>query len=269
VTDPDPDPDPDHVPTVRKIASNFLYRTVGAVEQLWRYPVSSLGGEPMSSLDVRLGGVQGDRDFVLVDSSSGEVAAPETTPRWRKCVLLTARTNSSDQVLVSSSNWEFEVQDPALDKALSEFMGFACGVRRVGYPTGDGRGARRFGTRYKVSPLHILTTRNLSNLQTEAPDSMINVRRFRPNLVVRSSEFEDDWIGKPLAAGTFSGVITEGTKRCGMTMIAQQGIDEDPNILRTIVRHHGRKFGVYSGVTCEGTVSLDDDVIVASSYSPN
>jgi uncharacterized protein YcbX len=50
------------------------------VQQLWRYPVSSLGGERLSRLAITGGGVHGDREYVLVDVATGEVAAPETTP---------------------------------------------------------------------------------------------------------------------------------------------------------------------------------------------
>ncbi len=50
---------------------------LGRVKRLWRYPVSSLAGEPMSALAVGRGGADGDRLYGLVDAASGEVAAPD------------------------------------------------------------------------------------------------------------------------------------------------------------------------------------------------
>jgi uncharacterized protein YcbX len=244
-------------------------RQVGIVQQLWRYPVSSLGGERVSHLGIAQGGVGGDREFVLVDTATGEVAAPETTPRWRRCVFLAARSVQSHQVLVSSLAWELEVGDAALDQALSEFMGFHCGIRPVGRSDDHDSRPVHYARRYEVSPLHVLTTSNLANLQAAVPNSFIDVRRFRPNVVIDSVELEDRWVGDELEAGSYSGTVIEATKRCGMTMLAQPGVDEDPDVLRAVVRGHGRRFGVYAGVTRKGTISVGDTAYVTTPEPSN
>jgi uncharacterized protein YcbX len=251
---------------VRATSAN---RYVGTVQQLWRYPVSSLGGERLSRLAITGGGVHGDREYVLVDVATGEVAAPETTPRWRRCVLLAARSLQSHQVLVSSANWEFKVGDAALDQAVSEFMGFPCGIRRVGSSDDPSSLNGHYAPRYEISPLHVLTTSNLASLQAAVPDSAVDVRRFRPNLVIDSIELEDTWVGDKLETGSYSGTVIEATKRCGMTMIAQPGVDEDPDVLRAVVRGRGRRFGVYADVTREGGVCVGDAVYVAASELSN
>jgi len=255
----------DAIVTELNIRAPSANRYVGTVQQLWRYPVSSLGGERLSRLAITGGGVRSDREYVLVDVATGEVAAPETTLRWRRCVLLAARSLQSRQALVSSADWEFEVGDAALDHALSEFMGFPCGIRRVGDSDDSISSTGQYASRYKVSPLHILTTPNLANLQAAVPGSVIDVRRFRPNLVIDGIELEDTWVGDELEAGSYSGTVVEVTKRCGMTMLAQPGVSEDPDILRSIVRGRGRRFGVYAGVTREGEVCVGDAVYVAAS----
>lgn len=55
------------------------------------------------------------------------------------------------------------------------------------------------------------------------------------------------------------GNITERTKRCGMTMVAQPGLPEEPEILRTIVRQRARCLGVYVSVARAGRLSVDDE----------
>ena len=66
-------------------------RQIGTVAQLWRYPVSSVGGERLEHAELSETGVGGDRRWCLVDTSSGEVAAPERRRRWRSSTLLLAR----------------------------------------------------------------------------------------------------------------------------------------------------------------------------------
>jgi len=51
---------------------------------------------------------------------------------------------------------------------------------------------------------------------------------------------------------------TEETKRCGLTLIAQPGFKEEPEILRNVVRHNRRNFGIYCAVSTPGTIAVGD-----------
>lgn len=64
-------------------------RQIGRVAEIWRYPVSSLGGEPLDTVAVSPGGLASDRRFGLFDRSNERAAAPEQEPRWRPALLLT------------------------------------------------------------------------------------------------------------------------------------------------------------------------------------
>ena len=48
---------------------------LGQVAALWRYPVSSLAGQPMRELFLGPGGAEGDRVYGLFDVASGVEAA--------------------------------------------------------------------------------------------------------------------------------------------------------------------------------------------------
>jgi uncharacterized protein YcbX len=41
------------------------------VAQLWRYPVKGMRGERLPALDVRAGGVEGDRRWLVIDTATG------------------------------------------------------------------------------------------------------------------------------------------------------------------------------------------------------
>jgi hypothetical protein len=89
---------------------------------------------------------------------------------------------------------------------------------------------------------------------------VVDVIRFRPSFVVRGSAFEDCWIGDQLEAGRFKSVVNQRTTR---------GIDEVSSILRTVARHRGRRLRVYVGLAWEGSISIGDDILVASSDPSN
>ncbi|WP_164844744.1 MOSC N-terminal beta barrel domain-containing protein [Brucella pituitosa] len=54
-----------------------LCEKIGRVREVWRYPVSSLGGETLASITVSPEGIAGDRRFALFDPETGLAAAPE------------------------------------------------------------------------------------------------------------------------------------------------------------------------------------------------
>jgi uncharacterized protein YcbX len=50
---------------------------VGRVAEIWRYPVSSVGGERITRAELSAVGMEGDRQFGLIDTETGKPAAPE------------------------------------------------------------------------------------------------------------------------------------------------------------------------------------------------
>jgi len=79
--------------------------------------------------------------------------------------------------------------------------------------------------RYAPSALHILTTASLHKLSQLGSVGQTDRRRFRPSILIESDEtnvfLENDWIGRTLHIGDICTTVLEGTKRCGMTLIAQ------------------------------------------------
>lgn len=60
-----------------------MTRTVGTVEDIWRYPVKSLGGERLTSVDVETRGLAGDRQRAVRDADGG-FGSGKTTRRFRR-----------------------------------------------------------------------------------------------------------------------------------------------------------------------------------------
>lgn len=68
---------------------------------------------------------------------------------------------------------------------------------------------------------------------------------------------ESGWLGRRLSIGDVELTVSEPCRRCGFTVIAQDGFDHDPGILRTLVKHNSHNIGVYCTVERAGVVGLD------------
>jgi uncharacterized protein YcbX len=234
---------------------------LGAVQELWRYPVASVGGEQVNEIDVGLNRIKGDREFLLTDLVSGEVAAPEKLSRWRPALHLSASWEMGG--VIEGPSWSHSFSDQTLDDVLSRHFGFTCGLRREGTELETQNGSVTVRARYEVSPLHIISAVAIRELEAHLPSSRLDVRRFRPNIVVDTNFRDDEVVGRKFDVGLTRGVVTEATKRCGMTMVAQIGLPEDPDILRTILRKRNRCLGVYATVSEGTSISIGDAFALA------
>ncbi len=123
------------------------------------------------------------------------------------------------------------------------------------------------GTYFDVFPLHILTTASLDELGRRNPASVIDVRRFRPNIFVETRRdltgfVEAGWSGRTLTIGNVRIKLEMPCMRCVMPTLEQEGLPKDPSVLRTIVREAGQNFGSYATALRGGRVAVGDDVLI-------
>jgi uncharacterized protein YcbX len=238
---------------------------VGRVAEIWRYPVSSVGGECVASAELSALGVSGDRQFGLIDTVTNIPAAPEKDHRWRKALHLKARSVPGDlPEIVFPNGHAFAVNEPSLNRVLSDYFGFAAGIAtyahtgRVDFPL------TRYRNRHFAA--HLLTRTSLQHLAKLGNVEAIDSRRFRPTFLIELSNgsgfIEREWIGCRLRLGGIDLTTQEETKRCGMTFISQSGIAEDPEILRNILRHNKRNLGIYCSIDNVGTINVGDEFFI-------
>lgn len=121
------------------------------------------------------------------------------------------------------------------------------------------------GTYFDAFPLHVVTTASLGDLARIAPDSVVDVRRFRPNLVVRAEPGDEPfperrWVGRRLAVGEVELDIVTGCPRCVVITRDSPGLPADRALMRTVVKEAGQDIGVYATVARAGTVRVGDEV---------
>lgn len=237
--------------------------TLGTVTELWRYPASSLAGERLDTISVGPETIDGDRLFGLVDASDNEIARPDRAAKWHKVPRIRTRLSETRQLEIATpdSDW-LAAPGAESDRAVSAYLGFEASIRpfRREDAASDYAGLLT-EERYRKAPVHLLTTASLARLKALHPEGVADPRRFRPNIVVDMAAVEGafpetEWIGRKLAIGDLLLTISEPCRRCGFTIIGQDGFDNDPAILRNLVRHNAHNLGVYCTVDQPARVEI-------------
>ena len=121
------------------------------------------------------------------------------------------------------------------------------------------------GTYFDAMPLSLATTTALGSLQATVPDSLIDARRFRKNVIVAGApgaegfpEFE--WVGRRLQLGEVTCEVTVRIPRCVMVNLPQAELPHDGSVLKTLAARTGMDFGVYLRVIEPGRISEGDEV---------
>jgi uncharacterized protein YcbX len=228
--------------------------------------VSSLGGERVTSTIVSVDGIVNDRRFTLIDAETGAPAAPEKHVRWRKALHLEARWGTGKMPTIAFPDGAcFTVTDGALNAMLSDYFEFAVEVAAHG-PVEGHPDFPRTEYRHAHFPMHVLTTASLQRLAELREVEAVDVRRFRPTVLIDTGEasgfVEKQWVGRSLRVGAVTVQALEETTRCGMTFVAQPGVEDDPEILRTILRNNKRHLGINCNVAGAGFLHEGDEVFV-------
>lgn len=223
----------------------------GKVESLWRYPVKSLIGEKLENIDIDVRGVSGDRAYAI-SNPDGKFGSGKDTRRFTRMDGLFSMSAESLENGVSIKFPDDTVltdKDPSMNSKLSQTLGQSVTLTKEGEVPHFDDGA-----------IHILTTSSLSLLEELLPNSGIDSRRFRPNIVIDSRYIDQDLVGKTVQIGETLLEITHKTERCRMITIAQKGLENRPEIFKSVSQQFGLDFGVYAKVLSTGTVSIGEQV---------
>ena len=275
------------------MASAPLVEPVGSVASVWRYPVKSMLGEEVTAADVNARGLSGDRAYALVDGSDGKVASAKNPRKWPQLFRFRAALMDLPQsgsrrppVRITMPDGRVMMSDePELPETLSDLLGRTVTVQSsTGFPRTaraeeywpdvEGLDLRDTvtdfelpeGTFFDAAVLHLLTTATLDRLGALYPEGRFDSRRFRPNVVVATSEHvrgfaENAWTGRVVHIGADIRLrVTGPCGRCVMTTLAQGDLPKDSGILRTAARHNELHVGVYAAVLRGGRIRRGDAV---------
>lgn len=227
------------------------------VEQIWRYPVKSMGGERIESTGADGNGVHGDRVWAVQDAA-GKLGSGKNSRRFTRLLGLlglTARYEDLGEppIVTGGDGTDYPVATGAADEYLRPLAGKRVWVRRdTGIVHFDG------------VPLTLVGTATLEWLAAQLPSVQVEARRLRPNLVVRTAEpFEEEaWLDRPVQIGTAQVVFEVILPRCVMVGMAQPGLARSNTVLKRIAARTDNPLGMAIGgrVTKPGTISVGDPV---------
>jgi uncharacterized protein YcbX len=215
------------------------------VAAIWRYPVKSMAGERLSSAHLTRAGFVGDR-VVQVYDRRGRIVTARTFPRLLR---LRATLGPDGEPLVDGLPWN------SPDVAARVEAAVAPGARLARF---DGP------ERFDILPLLICTDGAVSMFGRD-------VRRLRPNILIAGVDGagERQWPGATLRLPHAEIAIADLRGRCVMTTYDPVSGDQDPDVLRDIVRRFGGRLCLNAAVRGPGQVDEGDPVEFLSNATPH
>ncbi len=278
------------------------------VSQLWRYPVKSMMGSQVDTVEVDSLGIVGDRTWATRDLERGGIRGAK---KIGGLMQLAARDLDGDHVEVTLPDGSVVTTLGAdVDTRVSAAIGQQVRLERLrppddlehyrrGGPDSDdvmeeirGMFGRDIdeplpdlsifpaeltefesppGTYYDAFPLLVITESALRAIATALPGSNVDVRRFRPSIVIDTGPDdtghpEFGWTGATATIGSAATAIDFGhpCPRCVMvTREIDSEVPTDRAVLRHIVRDLDQNFGVYASIRTPGSIRVGDAVTFA------
>jgi len=232
------------------------------VSEIWRYPVKSMGGEPVSVATVTDLGVLGDRAWGIFDVETGTVLTARRTPEM---LFASAALTGADVSLTLPDGTELSSADETCDQQLSAWLGQPVELRAAGAEGGT----------YEV-PLDFENDENwvswqgpggawhdskASRISLVSRDTMRDwdPRRFRANVILDGAG-ENDLVGIHINLGTTELAVMKPIDRCVIVSRPQPGIDRDLDVLRTINAERETFLAIGALVVTEGRIAQGDTI---------
>jgi uncharacterized protein YcbX len=228
---------------------------VGTVRALFRYPVKSMAAEELATATLGWHGLEGDRRFAFVREGDASGFPWLTASKLQSMVLYRPSGSGTQPTHVTTPDGvALAIDSDALREELTAKHG--VNVRLMFLKDGI----------FDDAPLSVITTPTLQALE-RASERPLDVRRFRPNIVVDTLDAtpfgEDAWLGKAVHFGSAAINVTMKDVRCGMINIDPDTAAVDPTVLKAAVRANDNCAGIYGATLRTGTVSVGDAVYVA------
>ncbi|MDJ0733051.1 MAG: MOSC domain-containing protein [Nostocaceae cyanobacterium] len=258
-----------------------------SVQQLFKYPFKGLSAQKCDRVDLQVNrGIPGDRAFALM-YKQGEIDTDSQSIPWLKKEHFAMQNDWSGlagldcnydadtgTLRVQRQDVELLVADTKTtrgrDLISAFFTGYLAGIdpspsakrkRTALILVGDGE-QTRYPDREAV---HIsLVSQATINHLSQITGQNIDVRRFRPNIVIKGVEpwSEFDWVGQEMQLGTARIEITAPIGRCLNIDVNPETGKRDINLLSVLKKQFQHtQTGVVAKVISDGRVVIGDSII--------
>ena len=273
-----------------------------SVTNMYRYPVKSMMGEALSEADIGKAGIAGDRGWAVRDEKRGGIRGGKKIPQL---MTLAAQSGPAAPLITAPDGDSASASSEGINEWLSDKLNhpvtlwpllpaeqldhyrrgapdtedFEQELRAVfgrlpDEPLPDLTGFEELlefesppGTYFDAFPISVMSQQSLATMNQLNGDSLFDVRRFRPNLLVDISGSdhpfpEQAWVGKTLSIGSVTLKIEMTCPRCSMTTHGFDDLPQDAQIMRKLVANSEGNLGTYASVVQAGKVFAGDSVSV-------
>lgn len=224
--------------------------------------MKSFQGESLSFSKVEPYGLRGDRSHAFINHNrfnrhlSAKII-PYLLGYHAKYTEDASKNNSPALEVISPQQETFHWDDHFLQHMTERFsLHLSMETLPMNH---DGR------TAVDEANLLLTTESSLETLETFTGDSL-DVRRFRPNIVLALEEkvpFEEkNWLGRILKMGDVEIEVYKECKRCIMIGVDPVNTAIDMSILRSVSQELDAYFGVYAKVIKTGNIQTSDSVYI-------
>jgi uncharacterized protein YcbX len=232
---------------------------IGRIEAIFRYPVKSMAGEPLEASELGFHGVEGDRRLAFRRLEERGGFPWLTAGRLRDLVRFTPvrRDVAGSEALPTHVRTPDGEELPLFGDALAADVG-----RRHGAPV------QMMFLKHGIfddATVSVITSDTIGEVCRLAGASA-DVRRFRPNILVRSARavpFEEDgWVGGVLRFGSDGPAVSVTMRdvRCAMLNIDPEGGGTSPEMMKAVVRANDNNAGIYATVTRAGRLAVGQTI---------
>ncbi|MCW3010104.1 MAG: hypothetical protein JWO90_508 [Solirubrobacterales bacterium] len=230
----------------------------GVVTALHRWPVKSMGGEPVDSFALDEHGVAGDRAHALFDEHRG--TSRRLTARQAPRLLAWHATygdwnggpgHAPAPTLTAPDGTRYGWADPELPAALEADLGRPVALRTV--PTGQ----------QDLLDSVLVTTQATHDAVEQELGRALDPRRWRTNILVEldaDAFAEEAWEGRSLTIGAASFTLLHPCVRCVIPTRDPETQEKAADLLRHLTRQHGGLFGMNARPLGPARIALDDTV---------
>ncbi len=258
------------------------------VKQLFIHPIKGLSPLPQQSVYLKAGhGIPGDRAFALMYNQDASETISSSEVPWMKkqnfamqndwhslAALLCAYDATTGMLSVKRKGVELLRSDINSFTGRDRISTFFTGYIAASYPSQAAKQPNRIPlqlvgdynkTRYpdrETADISLVSQATIDNL-CELASKPIDVRRFRPNIVVEGipawSEF--DWVGQQIQIGDATIEITARINRCLNIDVNPETGERDINLLSLVQKQFQHtQTGVLGKIITNANIAVQEIV---------
>ena len=236
---------------------------IGRVEAIFRYPVKSMRGERLDAANMGWHGLDGDRRLALRRiNDRGDF--PWLTASKLPELLLFAPQRCGDG---AHTDIPTHIRTPDGEEMPVFGEDLAADIERR-HRSPVQMMQMKHGI-FDDACISVIATDTVNEIGRLAGQS-VDVRRFRPNIVVRSVRAvpfqEDEWVGGVLLFGEGEDApamtVTMRDVRCSMVNLDPDSARSAPEVLKAVVRANQNNAGIYGTVTRTGRLAVGQTIFL-------